>query len=85
VAIEPATGYVKALVGGRDFEESNLNRVFTPRSPGSSFKPFIYAAALENGFTAADRVLCEALSFTEAGYPNPIPRQIMEGVSTTGS
>ena len=71
VAIEPATGYVKALVGGRDFEESNLNRVFTPRSPGSSFKPFIYAAALENGFTAADRVLCEALSFTEAGLPEP--------------
>ena len=71
VALDPATGYVKALVGGRDFEESNLNRALVPRSPGSSFKPFVYAAALEEGFTAGDRILCEAVTFTEAGLSEP--------------
>lgn len=71
VALDPATGFVKALVGGRDFEESSLNRALAPRSPGSSFKPFVYAAALEEGFTANDRILCEAVTFTEAGLSEP--------------
>ncbi|MEW5783587.1 MAG: PBP1A family penicillin-binding protein [Bacillota bacterium] len=71
IALDPQTGYVKALVGGRDFSETKLNRVFSLRSPGSSFKPFIYAAALENGYTAADQVLCEPISLTEAGLDKP--------------
>lgn len=71
VAIEPATGYVKALVGGRDFQESSLNRALVPRSPGSSFKPFVYAAALENGFNPGDRVRCEAITFDGAGLSEP--------------
>ena len=70
VAIDPATGQVKALVGGRDFKESSLNRAAVPRSPGSSFKPFLYAAALENGCTVNDRILCEQVLFTE-GLPEP--------------
>jgi penicillin-binding protein 1A len=54
VALEPESGYVRAMVGGRDFYESRFNRaVQAHRQPGSAFKPFVYAAALENGYTPA--------------------------------
>ena len=54
VSIEPYTGYVRALVGGYDFVEGGFNHATeAKRQPGSSFKPFIYGAALENGFTSA--------------------------------
>jgi len=52
VAIEPSTGYVRALVGGRNFAESSFNRATdAKRQPGSAFKPFVFAAALEAGFS----------------------------------
>ena len=58
IAMDPHTGRVLALVGGYSFEQSQYNRVTqAARQPGSSFKPFVYAAALENGFTPADQVL----------------------------
>jgi 1A family penicillin-binding protein len=54
IAIDPATGHVRAMVGGRDFNESRFNRaVQAHRQPGSAFKPFVYATALENGYTPA--------------------------------
>jgi len=54
VAIDPRNGQIRAMVGGRDFEESEFNRaVQAKRQPGSGFKPFIYTAAIDNGFTAA--------------------------------
>jgi 1A family penicillin-binding protein len=54
VAMDPRTGHVRAMVGGRDFGESHFNRaVQARRQPGSAFKPFVYAAALEAGFTPA--------------------------------
>lgn len=53
VALDPADGSVLAFMGGRDFQTSQFNRAVNKRSPGSSFKPFTFAAALENGFTAA--------------------------------
>ncbi len=52
VALDPRTGEVRAMVGGRDFEQSNFNRATqAKRQPGSAFKPFVYAAALEQGFS----------------------------------
>ena len=57
VTIEPQTGYVRAMVGGYDFFRSEFNRaVQARRQPGSAFKPFVYIAALEAGFTPATRV-----------------------------
>ncbi|MGI9259817.1 MAG: penicillin-binding protein 1A [Gammaproteobacteria bacterium] len=54
VSVDPQDGSVSALVGGFDFSLSNYNRAIqSQRQPGSSFKPFVYSAALENGFTAA--------------------------------
>jgi penicillin-binding protein 1A len=54
VAMDPHTGEVRALVGGRDFEQSSFNRATqAKRQPGSAFKPFVYAAALERGFSPA--------------------------------
>ena len=58
IAIEPQTGYVRVMVGGRSFKDSKWNRaVQAKRQPGSAFKPFIYIAALENGYTPADIIL----------------------------
>lgn len=57
VALDPNNGAVRSLVGGFDFSYSNYNRATqAKRQPGSNFKPFVYAAALENGFTAASIV-----------------------------
>jgi penicillin-binding protein 1A len=58
VAVDPHDGAITALVGGFDYNASNFNRaVQAKRQPGSSFKPFLYSAALESGFTAATIVL----------------------------
>ena len=58
VAMDPHTGRVLAMVGGYSFEQSQFNRATqAKRQPGSAFKPFVYAAALENGFTPADQIL----------------------------
>jgi 1A family penicillin-binding protein len=57
VAMDPATGQVRAMVGGRDFNASRFNRaVQARRQPGSAFKPFVYAAALEAGYTPASLI-----------------------------
>jgi penicillin-binding protein 1A len=57
LAMDPRDGHILAMVGGRDFQNSQFNRaVQAKRQAGSSFKPFIYTAAIENGFTAADTI-----------------------------
>ncbi|MFT3828052.1 MAG: PBP1A family penicillin-binding protein [Chitinophagaceae bacterium] len=54
IALDPSTGHVRAMTGGRSFADSHFNRaVQAKRQPGSAFKPFVYAAALEAGFTPA--------------------------------
>jgi penicillin-binding protein 1A len=58
VAMDPRNGAILAMVGGFDFHVNEFNRVTQARrQPGSGFKPFLYSAALENGFTAASIIL----------------------------
>jgi penicillin-binding protein 1A len=65
--MEARTGYVNALIGGRSFRESPFNRATQARrQPGSAFKPFIYTAAIDNGFRASDLVLDTPVVFQGA-------------------
>jgi penicillin-binding protein 1B len=57
VALDPHTGEVRALVGGRTYGLSQLNRALAMRQPGSSFKPFVYAAALRTAITGGATIL----------------------------
>ena len=64
ISIDPSNGYVRAMVGGRDFTESRFNRaVQAKRQSGSAFKPFVYATAIESGYTPATVI---------TGLDNPI-------------
>jgi penicillin-binding protein 1A len=68
VALDPEDGAIRALSGGFDFDASHFNRaVQARRQPGSSFKPFIYASALEHGMTAASIVNDAPLVFDDPG------------------
>lgn len=63
VAIEPGTGYIRAMVGGRNYRLSAYNRAYARRQPGSTYKPFIYSCALEEGYTQADQIECVRRSY----------------------
>ena len=67
VAVDPRTGEVKAVVGGRDYGGSQLNRALAKRQPGSTFKPFVFAAAID---TALDG---ERATMIERGYGDALP------------
>jgi penicillin-binding protein 1B len=76
VAIDPHTGEVKALVGGRNYGMSQLNHVLAKRQPGSIFKPFVYAAALDTAIeggphllTASTTVMDQPTTFWFDGKP----------------
>jgi penicillin-binding protein 1B len=60
VAMDPQTGEIKALVGGRDYGVSQLNRAEAKRQPGSVFKPFVYAAALNSALTGGPEIITPA-------------------------
>ena len=67
VAIDPRNGYIRALVGGRNWNHSNFNRATQAlRQPGSAFKPFVYTAAMDNGFHPSDVIVDEPVSFPGA-------------------
>lgn len=67
VSADPRTGAIRALIGGFDFNRNQYNHVTQAlRQPGSSFKPFIYSAALEKGFTASTMINDAPLTFTAA-------------------
>jgi penicillin-binding protein 1A len=69
VSVSPSNGQILALVGGYDFRWNQVNRVLTPRPPGSNFKPFVYGAALENGYSASS--IINDAPFTRGDYrPN---------------
>ncbi|KQB57856.1 penicillin-binding protein 1A [Acidovorax sp. 93] len=73
VALDPRTGAIRALVGGFDFDKNKFNHAAQAwRQPGSSFKPFIYSAALEKGFTPAT-VINDAPLFFDAGVTGGQP------------
>ena len=85
VCIDPHTGEVKALVGGRSYGRSQLNRALAKRQPGSSFKPFVYAAALNtalNGgatvLTPVSQVVDEPTTFIFEGQPPYEPNNFHE-------
>ncbi|MGX6445478.1 transglycosylase domain-containing protein [Neobacillus sp. K501] len=64
VAMDPKNGYVKAMIGGRDYETSPFNRsVQAVRQPGSTIKPLLYYAALSQGFTPASTMRSELTTF----------------------
>ncbi|HSK72947.1 MAG TPA: PBP1A family penicillin-binding protein [Pyrinomonadaceae bacterium] len=72
VAINPKNGHILAMVGGRDYRQSQFNRVTdAKRQPGSAFKPFIYAAALEKGLTPISVFSDEPMEFNYDHYGKP--------------
>ena len=65
IAMDPNSGEVKALVGGKDYQESPFNRVTqAERQPGSTFKPFLYYAALNKGYTPSTTMKSQVTTFT---------------------
>ena len=80
IALDPHTGEIRALVGGRNYGVSQLNHVNAERQPGSIFKPFVYAAALNTAITPgasiltpSSMVLDEPTTFQEEGQPDYSP------------
>ena len=66
LCLDPKTGYVRAMVGGRDFSESQFNRAISSRrQPGSAFKPIIYAAALEKGYTPSTILMDSPVEYSD--------------------
>src|SRR5437870_452323 len=65
IAMNPHTGEIVAMVGGRDYAQSQLNRVEALRQPGSAFKPFVYATALNTAYDPVPRVITPATVFKD--------------------
>ncbi|MDP3259626.1 MAG: penicillin-binding transpeptidase domain-containing protein, partial [Thermodesulfovibrionales bacterium] len=64
VAIEQRTGFIRTIIGGYDYTKSEYNRaIHAKRQPGSAFKPIIYAAAMDNGFTPASMINDEPVTY----------------------
>ena len=72
IALDPQTGYILAMVGGRDFAASQFNRATQARrQAGSAFKPIVYAAALDKGFTPATVIVDEPFSYIDVPGKEP--------------
>ncbi len=70
LVVDAETGAMRALIGGRSFEESNFNRaVMAMRQPGSAFKPFIYLAGIQRGFYPSYTIVDAPIVFHERGQP----------------
>ena len=80
ISMDAKTGAIRAMVGGRDFEDSKFNRaVQAQRQPGSTFKPFIYAAAIRAGKPASYVIDDKPLSYEQPGDTMPWEPQNYEG------
>ena len=72
IALEPQSGFILAMVGGRDYSASQFNRATqAKRQAGSAFKPIVYAAALDKGFTPATLVVDEPFSYEDVPGKDP--------------
>ncbi|HWI54967.1 MAG TPA: penicillin-binding protein 1A, partial [Desulfobacteria bacterium] len=66
VAVDPSNGHIRAMVGGRDYSRSKFNRATQARrQPGSAFKPFLYTAAIDRGYTEASTLTCGPVEFPQ--------------------
>ncbi len=75
LAIDPLTGDILAMIGGRDFPDSEFNRAMQAlRQPGSVFKPFVYAAAIQAGIPASDVIYDTPVTIEQRGSPPYSPR-----------
>ncbi len=82
MAMDPHTGRVLALVGGYSFDQSQFNRATQAyRQPGSAFKPFVYAAALDQGYTPSSQVLDApfVIARSDSDCPDEVPEYNAEG------
>ncbi len=71
VALDPKNGAIEVLIGGFNFQKSKFNRATqSSRQPGSSFKPFVYAAALNNGYNLATLINDAPIVFDDPSQPN---------------
>lgn len=77
VVLDPKTGEIKAMVGGKDYNESKVNVATSFRQPGSSFKPIVYATGLEEGYTANTKFIDKYVNF--GGNPGYAPRNFDGG------
>ena len=76
IALDPHTGEVKALIGGRDYSTSQLNRVLAKRPPGSVFKPFVYTAAIASALEGGSQVFTPASTVLDAPATFQYDRQV---------
>ncbi len=75
LAMDPKTGFVRAWVGGRDFVADKFDHVKTARrQPGSTFKPFVYIAAIDNGYSPYYRLMDSTFVWTQPGLPPWVPK-----------
>ncbi|MCK5032359.1 MAG: PBP1A family penicillin-binding protein [Calditrichia bacterium] len=82
LCIEPENGHILAMIGGRDFNDSKWNRATQmKRQPGSAFKPFLYTAAIDNGYTPADEFYNQPVVFINPDSSRWTPKNYNEKVS----
>ena len=84
IALDPESGLVRALVGGRDFTHSQYDRVLLAhRQPGSAFKPFVYAAAIQNGLSLNSQIQTTPISLTGNGVATWKPDDLVPDTTTS--
>jgi len=82
LCIEPENGHILAMIGGRNFNDSKWNRATQmKRQPGSAFKPFLYTAAIDNGYTPADEFYNQPVVFINPDSTRWTPKNYNEKVS----